>query len=260
MSETSLRDLNFYELKTGIMKRAFLANAENHESLSNGLQLEFKINFLQMKKAFLIFLSLIIVLPAFSQINFGVKGGLSTTNLKMDDLKTLTSGDKEYAIEAIKGANYGFHGGLFLRFSMMGFYIQPEFLFASRTDEYKVTDLDMPANEIIKKQKFNRVDIPVMLGGKFGPIRINAGPSARLLIESPGDLIENDPDYKAMYQGLTFGYQAGLGFDIVKRLTLDLRYEGSLQKYQTQIKNLAGEKVNLDDRPNAFLLSIGFMF
>jgi opacity protein-like surface antigen len=142
---------------------------------------------------------------------------------------------------------------------MMGFYIQPEFLFASRTDEYKITDLENPASEIIKKQKFNRVDIPVMLGGKFGPVRINAGPTARLLIDSPGDLID-DPDFKAMYKDLTFGYQAGIGFDLVKRITLDLRYEGSLQKYQTQIRNNGGEDISLDDRPNAFLLSVGIMF
>jgi opacity protein-like surface antigen len=98
-----------------------------------------------------------------------------------------------------------------------------------------------------------------MLGLKVGPLRLNAGPSARLLINSPKDLID-DPDFKAMYNKLTFGYQAGIGVDIIKRLTLDLRYEGSLQKYQTQIQNLAGDKFNLDDRPNAFLFSVGIMF
>ena len=63
-----------------------------------------------------------------------------------------------------------------------------------------------------------------------------------------------------MYNNLTFGYQAGIGVDIIKRITLDLRYEGSLQKYQTQIENVAGTKFTLDDRPNAFLLSVGIMF
>lgn len=212
-----------------------------------------------MKKFILIILSVFIVLPAFTQVKFGLKGGLSTTNLKMDDLITLSTGDTDYTVDVLKGANYGFHGGAFVRFSMLGFYIQPEFLFASRTDEYKITDLNNPASEIIKKQKFNRVDIPVMLGGKFGPVRINAGPTARLLIDSPGELID-DPDFKAMYKNLTFGYQAGIGFDIIKRITLDLRYEGSLQKYQTQIQNITGDDISLDDRPNAFLLSVGIIF
>jgi len=212
-----------------------------------------------MKKLILIVLAVFIVLPAFSQIKFGLKAGLSTTNVKMKDLITLTSGDTEYTVDALKAANYGFHGGAFVRFSLLGFYIEPELLFASRTDEYKVTDVNVPASEIIKKLQFNQLDIPIMLGVKLGPVRLNAGPSARLLINSPKDLIDS-PDFKAMYTNFTFGYQAGLGIDIIKRITVDLRYEGSLQKYQTQIQNLAGEKFKLDDRPNAFLLSVGIMF
>lgn len=210
-----------------------------------------------MKKFILIVFSVLLVLPAFSQVKFGLKAGLSTTNIKMEDLKTLTSGETEYVVDAIKGANYGFHAGAFVRFSMLGLYVQPELLFASRTDEYNVTELDNPT--VVVKQQFNELDIPIMLGLKVGPLRLNAGPSARLLINSPKDLI-NDPDFKSMYNGLTFGYQAGIGVDIIKRLTIDLRYEGSLQKYQTQIQNVAGDKFNLDDRPNAFLFSVGLMF
>ena len=212
-----------------------------------------------MKKLLVIVLAVFIALPAFSQVNFGLKAGLSTTSLKMETLKTLTSGTTSYTVDALKSANYGFHGGAFLRLSLMGFYLQPEFLFSSRTDEYTVVDLANPATETIAKQKFNRLDLPVMLGFHLGPLRLNAGPAASLLINSPKDLIDH-PDFKAMYSNLTFGYQAGLGFDLFKKLTFDIRYEGSLKKYQTQIENLAGTRFKLDDRPNAFLLSVGLMF
>ncbi len=211
-----------------------------------------------MKKLALIVLSVFLVFPVFSQVKFGLKAGVSTTNVKMEDVKTLTSGETQYLVDAIRGANYGFHAGAFVRFNLFGFYIQPELLFASRTDEYTVADAENPTSETLKKQQFNQLDLPVMLGAKLGPVRLNAGPSARLLINSPKDLI-NDPDFKAMYNDLTFGYQAGIGVDIVKRITLDLRYEGSLQKYQTKI-DAGGEKISLDDRPNAFLLSVGIMF
>lgn len=212
-----------------------------------------------MKKTLVIFVIFLLALPSFSQIKFGLKAGLSTTNIKMEDLKTLTSGDTQYTVEALRGANYGFHGGAFVRLSFMGMYLQPEFLFASRTDEYTVIDLDNPASEIIAKQKFNKLDIPVLLGARIGPLRLNAGPSATLLINSPKDLIDH-PDFNAMYSNLTFGYQAGIGVDILKKLTIDLRYEGSLKKYQTQIENTAGDTFKLDDRPNAFLLSVGIIF
>ena len=212
-----------------------------------------------MKKFILIVLSVFIMFPAFSQVKFGLKAGLSTTNLKMEDVKTLTSGETQYVVNAIKEAKYGYHGGAFVRFSMLGFYVQPELLFASRTDVYTIADAANPTIETLKKQQFNQLDLPIMLGMKLGPVRLNAGPSARLLINSPKDLID-DPDFKTMYNSLTFGYQAGMGIDIIKRLTIDLRYEGSLQKYQTQIENVAGTKFTLDDRPNAFLLSVGLMF
>ena len=213
-----------------------------------------------MKKLTLVVLTVFLAYPAFSQVNFGLKAGVSTTNVKMEDVKTLTSGETSYLVNAIKAANYGFHAGAFVRFSIMGFYIQPELLFASRTDEYTVADAETPTEETIKKQQFNRLDLPIMLGAKLGPVRLNAGPAARLLINSPKDLVTGTDELKAMYNDLTFGYQAGIGVDIVKRITLDLRYEGSLQKYQTKIVNAAGNKFTLDDRPNAFLLSVGIIF
>jgi hypothetical protein len=59
---------------------------------------------------------------------------------------------------------------------------------------------------------------------------------------------------------MTVGYQAGIGLDLLKTLTFDIRYEGSLKKYQNQIQNLAGTSVNLDDRANAFIFSLGLFF
>jgi opacity protein-like surface antigen len=214
---------------------------------------------MMMKRIIVIFLAFILALPAFSQFKFGLKAGVSTTNLKMENLKTLVSGNTSYTVEALKTAKYGFHAGAFVRVSLGGFYLQPELLFTSRTDVYQVTDLSNPLQSIEHKQQFNRLDLPVMLGVHLGPLRINAGPSARLLINSPKDLITN-PDFKTMYNNLTFGYQAGIGVDFLKRITVDLRYEGSLTRYQTQVEAAAGTTVKLDDRPNAFLLSVGLVF
>jgi len=212
-----------------------------------------------MKKLLAVFLILAVGLPVFSQVRFGLKGGISTTSLTMETLKTLTSGETQYTVEALEGGNYGFHAGAFVRFNISRFYIQPELLFSSRTNEYTVTELEESPVESISKQQFNKLDLPLMLGFYLGPVRLNAGPSASLLINSPSDLIDH-PDFNAMYQDLTFGYQAGIGVDILKRLTVDLRYEGSLNKFQTHVSNATGDKVKLDDRPDAFHLSLGFMF
>lgn len=214
-----------------------------------------------MKKLFVIVLSLFIVLPAFSQVDFGLKVGLNTTSVTMEDLKTITSGSTSYTVEKVKGANFGIHGGLFVRLNISKLYIQPELLLSTRTNEYTVTNITNITNPIDSSviQKFTKLDIPVMIGFKLGPIRLNAGPSASLLLNTPSDLIK-DPDFKTMYANMTFGYQAGVGIDLLKKLTIDLRYEGSLQKYQNKIENAIGVPVTLDDRPNAFLVSVGLIF
>jgi opacity protein-like surface antigen len=213
-----------------------------------------------MKKLLLLALVVLITVPAISQLKFGIKAGVSTTSLSMPTSK-VTSGTSSVTVDAITNAKYGFHGGLFMRLTLLGVYIQPEVLLATRTNEYTVTNQTLQSTvTTIVKQNYNKLDIPVMVGFKLGPVRINAGPSASLLINSPKDLV-NSPDFKSMYNNLTFGYQAGVGIDLLKKLTIDLRYEGSLKKYQNQIQNVTGgAKYTLDDRPNAFLLSVGLIF
>jgi hypothetical protein len=214
-----------------------------------------------MKKLVVLTLIVLTSLPAFSQVKFGLKAGVSTTNLSMAHLKTLTSGNTTYTVDAITTAKYGFHGGAFVRLTLLGIYLQPELLFSTRTNEYTVSNTTnlQSITSSVAKQSFNKLDIPVMLGFKLGPIRVNAGPVGSLLINSPKDLI-TDSNFKNNYSKMTIGYQAGLGFDLLNFLTFDLRYEGSLKKYQNQIENLAKTKVNLDDRPNAFVFSLGLMF
>ena len=214
-----------------------------------------------MKKFIVILFVVLVSIPAFSQIKFGLKAGLSTTSLSMPTIKTISSGTTSFTVDALTAAKYGFHGGAFVRVTLFGVYIQPELLFSTRSNEYTVkntTNQSAPVS-YVAKQTFNKLDIPVMLGFKLGPLRLNAGPAASLLINSPKDLI-SDPDFKSSYSRMTIGYQAGLGFDLLSFLTFDLRYEGSLKKYQNQIQNKAGTKYNLDDRPNAFLFSVGLMF
>jgi len=214
-----------------------------------------------MKKFAAILIIVLISIPAFSQIKFGLKAGVSTTSLSMPTIKTVTSGTTSFTVDGLTAAKYGFHGGAFVRLTFFGVYIQPELLFSTRTNEYTVTNVTNQASPIayVAKQSFNKLDIPVMLGFKLGPLRLNAGPTGSLLINSPKSIITN-PDYKNNYNRMTIGYQAGLGFDLLSFLTFDLRYEGNLKKYQNQIQSLTGKKYNLDDRPNAFVFSVGIMF
>jgi hypothetical protein len=202
-----------------------------------------------MKKFLLLILIALIEIPAFPQIKFGIKAGVSTTTVPTYDYTTGAN-----TITALKNASFGIHGGVFLRLSLLGLYIQPEVLLATNTYDYTVNNLPNPV-----KQTFNKLDIPILLGLKLGPLRVNAGPAATFKIGSPKALI-NDPNFTNMYKGATFGFQAGAGFDLFKKLTFDVRYEGSLSGRFGDSVTLGSQTFKLDSRQPSVLFSVGLMF
>jgi len=203
----------------------------------------------KMKKFILVLFAVIISSGAFAQFSWGLKAGATSNNF---DLKSVQSGG-QYTIAAAKEASWGFHGGAFVRLSFLGVMVQPEVLFSMAENNLLVEDAGV---ETLKSQKFNKLDIPVMLGIKLGPARLMAGPAASILLGSDSNLID---DAEELYKSATFGYQAGIGVDILKKITLDVRYEGGLSKFGESV-TVGGETFELDGRSNAIILSAGIMF
>jgi opacity protein-like surface antigen len=205
-----------------------------------------------MKKFIVIVLALVLAAPIYSQVKFGLKAGASTDFTFTD--QTFEGTDFEVILQNAKDAEWGLQGGVFMRASFAGFYIQPELLLATATNSVTYEDVEEGGAPVIYNQKFNKLNIPVLLGVKVGPLRLNAGPAASVMISDPKEIIEG-----ATYKRATFGYQAGLGFDLLKKLTVDLRYEGNLNQFGDQIE-IGGETFTLDDRTGALLVQVGFIF
>ncbi len=205
-----------------------------------------------MKKIILVFLTVIISSGAFAQFSWGIKAGATSNNFKLEDPLSINT---QQTISAAKEAAWGFHGGAFVRISMLGLMIQPELIFSMAENNMIVTDVNSGAEEL-KSQKFNKLDVPVMLGVKIGPLRLMGGPAASVMISSASDLLDNAEN---LYKSATFGYQAGLGVDILKKITLDVRYEGGLNNFGDEI-TVGGETFALDGRTNAIIVSAGIMF
>lgn len=205
-----------------------------------------------MKKFIVIGLALVLAAPLYSQVKFGIKAGASTDFTFTN--QTLQGTDFEVILDNAKNAEWGFQGGVFVRASFSGFYIQPELLLATATNSVSYDDVEAGGAPVIYNQKFNKLNIPVLLGFKLGPLRINAGPAASVMITDPKEIIEG-----ATYKRATFGYQAGLGFDLFKKLTFDLRYEGNLNQFGDQIE-IGNETFTLDDRTGALLVQVGLIF
>jgi len=206
-----------------------------------------------MKKLFAIILVVLIAIPAFSQIKFGIKAGVTTSSVPTYNVSSGFA-----SITALKDAAYGFHAGVFIRMTVLGIYLMPEVVFASTTYDYNVQSGPGTPVTVIS-QRFDKLEIPILLGLKLGPIRINAGPSATMIINSPKALI-NDPDFKDMYRNATIGYQAGVGFDLFKTFTFDARLGGSLAKKFGDDVTIGQQTFSLDSREPTFMLSFGLMF
>jgi hypothetical protein len=205
-----------------------------------------------MKKLFAILVVALISIQAFSQIDFGLKVGAASTTVPTYDVSTGTSN-----IDAVKNSQWGFEAGVFLRLALAGIYIQPEVSFASTSFDYNVSSTGVTPSEVA--QTFNRLSVPILLGVKLGPVRLNAGPAASIMIGSPKDLV-NDPDFEQMYKSALWGYQAGIGIDVLKHLTFDARYAGSFGENSGDAVDIGGQTFQLNYGKSSFILSVGFKF
>ncbi len=206
-----------------------------------------------MKKILLVLIAVALSAGAFAQFSWGIKAGASSNNFAFD-LATVT--DINSTMAAAEEAAWGFHGGAFVRLSMLGFLVQPEVLFSMTSNDIIITDL-ATTTSTVKEQKFSRLDIPLLIGIKLGPARLMAGPVASVAIGSPSELFTNSED---LYKAATFGGQAGIGLDLFKKLTLDVRYEFGLSNFGKEFI-VGTQTVQLDqNKANAIILSVGLMF
>ncbi len=203
-----------------------------------------------MKTKSLLILSLLLLsLTSFSQLKLGVRAGISTSSIKSDDI---TAGD--VTLESVSNAKVGYHFGLVAQIKLVGLYIQPELLFSSVGGQVRLKESNVST---LVDQRFSRIDIPVVVGKTFGPLRLGIGPVFTMVLNSSSEL-DDFGAYDDKFKKSTLGYQLDLGLDISK-IALDLKYEGSLTKLGDGV-NLGGTTHSFDSRPRQFILSVGIFF
>lgn len=196
------------------------------------------------------FISLVLVLIFSSYstnaqlLNMGIKAGINVQELKISEfegqqtISEINSGDKKV----------GFHGGLYININTPIFQIRPEFLYTYVNHSITTTSFNNEINEF--DFKFNRFDVPILLGKQIGPLRLNIGPVMSFTISNPDEAFDKG------VKDATWGYQAGIGIDI-NGISVDLRYEGPFSKITDSI-TIDGQDYQTDARGNQILVSIGF--
>jgi len=202
-----------------------------------------------MKKLILFAALFCMTYAASAQLKFGIKAGISTSDLSGQDMI------QENLTIRLKNAEYGMHFGAFLRAQAGILFIQPEATFNSINAEYEVENFE---GKDIFKEKYSNLDIPVLVGLKMGPLRVGAGPVGHINIGKESNLANDGVVVSQNYEKLTFGYQAGLGLDIW-RLNFDLRYEGNFNKVGDNLE-VGGTQVNLSKNASRLMFSVGYTF
>ncbi len=187
-----------------------------------------------------------------AQIRFGFRGGVSTSQLASETIEA------NGVSLAIKDANYGVHVGVFGRAKLSErLYLQPEVAFNSTSVDFQVTDFaDGLMNDVLT-EKYQHLDIPLMLGYKLGPLRLEAGPTGHVYLASKSEL-EDIGGYERRFNDFNLGYQAGFGLDIWK-LLIDLRYEGNFNRFGDHM-SIGGQDIQFSQRPARWLMTVGFSF
>ena len=211
-----------------------------------------------MKKLLLIALSFCFILTTQAQVKFGIRGGISTDQVQPSDLLIKSGSDAEELKLAVNDSGYGTHFGLFTQIKIKKFFIQPEVLFNSNSVNYTVTDFrNTNVVDLVKNEKYQNLDIPLMMGFKFGPVRLQGGPVGHVFLNSTSELFDVE-GYSQKFDEMTFGYQAGVGLDVWK-FVLDVKYEGNFNKQGDHIV-FGGQQYNFDQTPGRLLVSLGVRF
>src|SRR5579872_7221588 len=129
-----------------------------------------------MKKYILSIAVLVAVsISAKAQFSLGIKGGVNYSTINTDNLRSSSVA--------------GYQAGAFARIGG-GLYLQPELYLSSTGGEFNSND-----NQYSGNVKFTNLNVPVLLGLRFGPknlnLRVMAGPIYTSVLSSSENVSDN---------------------------------------------------------------------
>ena len=243
-----------------------------------------------MKKTFLLIAAMLMMgSAAFAgggfDIAIGPKVGYQTATLSYDKAKIKSDFSNHFT------------AGLFGRVTIGRVYVQPEVLYFKTSNVFDVgvtgtgtdnlfniptgADVNLTLNQM-------NLQVPILIGVNIIDLdiitlRAQVGPTANFTLKSKtlvdysysatnaeGAAITQEGDYNTddnMFdtKTISWGLQAGLGVDVLKRITLDINYNFGLSKV---FKNLNNTELgnyfdfgNTDNtKQNMFMVTVGFKF
>jgi Outer membrane protein beta-barrel domain len=182
--------------------------------------------------------------------SFGLKGGANTQAKNPRDI-FVNGGDTSFNFGVDK-ARVGAQFGAYMRLGNK-FFVQPEVLFNSTRTDYKLEGGTI--GDLIKNEKYKYLDIPLLIGYTFGPIRIHGGPVGHLFVDDKSELTDIK-GYESRFKEMTWGWLGGITVG-KGRVSADLRYEGNFSKQGNHI-NFFGDQYNFSNNPSRLVFNLNF--
>lgn len=187
---------------------------------------------------------------SFAQFTIGIKGGVNFSQLKTD-FQTQSFGNN---LQQSLDTKTGYVGGVYMRIGTK-FFVQPEFVFSAKGGSVNILKGGSTTTSQTLSIEYTNFDIPVMIGFKVGPLRLNAGPMASFKISDKGldeELKAYSSNVGQSFKNASYGYQAGGGLDL-GAFSVDLRYEGSL----SEVSGNKFNNINFTQRGNLWQMTLG---
>ena len=239
-----------------------------------------------MKKTFLLIAALLMMgSAAFAgggiDLAIGPKVGYQTASLSYQkaDIKA--------------GFSNHFTAGIFGRVTVGRVYVQPEVLYFKTSNVFdahvigveeneNLFNLPTGANVNLTLNQMN-LQVPILVGFNVidldvVTLRAQVGPTANFVLQSKTlydqtytlegqttEIANTTTDEKFNPKNISWGVQAGLGVDVLKRITLDINYNFGLSKmFDALNETTLGETFdfsNIDNtKQNMFMVTIGYKF
>ena len=169
---------------------------------------------------------------AFSQFEYGVKGGLN-----FDSAGKISKLNNDVYTDGSLKSESGFNLGLYAQVDLLILYLRPELQYTNVRRSFEKLDFTS-----------SRIELPISLGYKvLGPLSIFAGPSIFYYISNK----TNANSFDRITNKFNFGHHLGLRLNL-GNLSFDFRYEKGNSSVVINPENFK----NTDLRPNQVVLGM----
>lgn len=193
-----------------------------------------------MKSYPILFLLLFSAQFSFSQIKFGLKGGVN-----FDSSGDIVLIADELQKQGPLDGKTGFHLGVYTEVDFLILYFRPELQYTKVSSQFE--------NNLIDN---SRIELPVSFGlTLLGPVSIFLGPTTFYNLSQKSNNLKLEEIKNKMTFGLHIGSRLKLG-----PFGIDLRYEKGLSAMESKLLSQAGVPIEgkINTQPSQFTLGVSF--